>query len=193
MLLSVSTINSMWICYSVVSLQSKCVWYISKMRPTMKLKVQTWTIRGCRAVSGLAERSCPRVVKERHCEHTNLLGNLHLWGVTRRSRFFWERLGHIAIISFLSSASIWCLSTPPIYTATGTRTHIYANIFPQTHTHTQFLLRFEQCGIQSYIEVLHTNYIFYKSSYTVGSQSPLDAICTSNYILIKMHSCKHYR
>lgn len=41
------------------------------------------------------------------------LCNLHLCGVTSKSRCFWERLGQMAIISFLSSASIWCLSIPP--------------------------------------------------------------------------------
>ncbi len=58
------------------------------------------------------------------------LCNLHLCGVTSKSRVFWERLGQIAIISFLSSASIWCLSIPPKQIQ---RTHACTHI--QRHTH----------------------------------------------------------
>ena len=62
------------------------------------------------------------------------LCNLHLCGVTSRSKVFWERLGQIAIISFLSSASIWCLSTPPTHTQYHKRAH--TKICGQAHAHT---------------------------------------------------------
>lgn len=65
----------------------------------------------------LAGGSCPLgelVIGHTHTHHYALFScNLPLCGVTSRSRVFCDKLGQIAIISFLSSASIWCLSAPP--------------------------------------------------------------------------------
>lgn len=67
----------------------------------------------------LTGKSCPLgelVIGHTHTHtHYSVLCpcNLPLCGVTSKSRVFCDKFGQIAIISFLSSASIWCLSAPP--------------------------------------------------------------------------------
>lgn len=62
--------------------------------------------------------------------------NLPLCGVTSRSSVFCDKFGQMAIISFRSSASIWCLSAPPGQPG-GPRvpTEMHHTTFAPTHTH----------------------------------------------------------
>lgn len=86
--------------------------------------------------------------------------NLHLCGVTSRSRFFWERFGQIAIISLRSSASIWCLSAPPesVWCQGRVYTHVSKHIridkqnmqIHQKHKHHKNII------IITFIQKIHT-------------------------------------
>lgn len=73
-------------------------------------------IRRCEAVNdtGWGKLSSGWVGDRTHVHHYAPFScYLPLCGVTSRSSVFCDKFGQIAIISFLSSASIWCLSAPP--------------------------------------------------------------------------------
>ena len=89
------------------------------------------------------------------------LCNLHLCGVTSRSKVFWERLGQIAIISFLSSASIWCLSTPPTHTRNTTNVHTQKYAGKHTHTHMRASAH-THTHVHAHPNVIHSHVLTHK-------------------------------
>lgn len=80
------------------------------------------------------------------------LCNLHLCGVTSKSRCFWERLGQMAIISFLSSASIWCLSIPPRNIQWGRAPTCIKTKYERGHTNVNTKANRKRCDISSILE-----------------------------------------
>lgn len=80
------------------------------------------------------------------------LCNSHLCGVTSKSRCFWERLGQMAIISFLSSASIWCLSIPPRNIEWGRARTCMKAKYERGHTNVNTKANRERCDISSSLE-----------------------------------------
>lgn len=80
------------------------------------------------------------------------LCNLHLCGVTSKSRCFWERLGQMAIISFLSSASIWCLSIPPRNIQWAHAPTCMETKYEKGHTNVNRKANRKRCDISSILE-----------------------------------------
>lgn len=80
------------------------------------------------------------------------LCNLHLCGVTSKSRCFWERLGQMAIISFLSSASIWCLSIPPRNIQWGRAPTCMKTKYERRHKNVNTEANRKRCDISSILK-----------------------------------------